>query len=89
MIEAESVLGMTVLAGIPKSAAGLLSCLTFFLVGLVIGWLIWRNLLREALRMEEDNHRLQSAYQKRESAFVENRETATSMLGSKESDDQN
>lgn len=80
---------MTVLAGIPKSAAGLLSCLSFFLTGLIIGWLIWRNLLREAIKMEEENHRLHSAYQKRERAFVENRETATSMLGSKESDNQN
>lgn len=89
MIEAESVLGITVLAGIPKSAAGLLSCLSFFVVGLIIGWLIWRNLLREAVRMEEDNHRLHLTYQKRERAFVENRETATSMLGSKEYDEQN
>ena len=55
------------------------SCL-YFVSGLLCGWLIWRRFRSEANRLERENERLFSAYERREEAYIEHKDIVTALI---------
>lgn len=55
-------------------------CVGCLLLGLCIGWLLWRNADREALALELENRKAQKDFEKREKNYSSNRELIKSML---------
>lgn len=53
----------------------------FFVLGFLVGALIWRRMGSEAAFLEHENRRLLAAFQKRERSYQENRENVSSVLG--------
>ena len=51
----------------------LIAGLLFFLLGLFIGWRIWRHYRARALRVEEENRSIRSEHERREKKLKEHR----------------
>ena len=61
--------------------------LAFFVIGFLVGLIIWRNLIGNTFSIEEDNRRMAAAFKKREQAYLDNRRNASSILGQPDSTD--
>ena len=58
----------------------LMGALLFFVLGLSTGWFIWKRFRPEAKRLERENQRLMSAYEKREKEYIEHKDIVTALI---------
>ena len=58
----------------------LIGAVTFFLLGLITGWLIWKQFRPEAKRLERENQRLMGAYEKREKEYIEHKDIVSALI---------